>query len=303
VSDSLRPVVLTGTTASGKSELAVRIAERDGGCVINADAAQVYSCWRVLTARPGAAELARAPHALYGHVSCDTRYSVGVWLRDIEAALADAQRRGLRPVIVGGTGLYISALTEGLSDIPQIPAEIRARSAGMLRAGRVDVMLAELERRDPVTLARLDRGNPRRVQRAWEVLLATGRGLSEWHRATRPPLLPAGSAIRLVIDRETSRLNRLITDRFHQMLEDGALDECRRFLAAGHAADAPAGRVLGAEPLFACLREAMTLDAAAAAAVTATRQFAKRQRTWFRHRMADWPRVDPADDPLATVPR
>jgi tRNA dimethylallyltransferase len=296
-----RPVIVAGPTASGKSELAVRLAERDGGCVINADASQVYACWRVLTARPGPAEVARAPHALYGHVTCDARYSVGAWLRDVAAALADARARALRPVIVGGTGLYLSTLTEGLADIPEIPPEVRERSQAMLRSGTA-AMLAELERRDPATFARIDRDNPVRVQRAWEVLTATGRGLSDWHRAPRAPLLPASKAVCLVVHRETSILNNWISDIFNKMLEDGALDECRAFLAAGHDAAAPAGRVLGAEPLVEYLGGRLTLDAAIEAAVTATRQFAKRQRTWFRNRMRSWPRVDPAGDALATIP-
>jgi tRNA dimethylallyltransferase len=295
-----RPVIVAGPTASGKSELAVRVAERDGGCVINADASQVYACWRVLTARPSEAELARAPHALYGHVTCDARYSVGAWLRDVAAALADARTRALRPVIVGGTGLYLSALTEGLADIPEVPPEVRERSEAMLRSGTA-AMLAELERRDPATFARIDRDNPVRVQRAWEVLTATGRGLSDWHRATCPPVLPASEAACVVLNPGIPRVSNAIAVRFQRMLQDGALDECRAFLAAGHDPEAPAGRVLGAAPLFAHLRGRLTLEAAVEAAVTATRQYAKRQRTWFRHRMAGWPRVGPGEA-LAAVP-
>ena len=137
-----RPVLIAGATASGKSALALRLAERDGGCVINADAAQVYACWRVLTARPGPDDLARAPHALYGHVSCATRYSVGAWLRDATAAIDDARARGLRPIVVGGTGLYLGSLTDGLADIPAIPPEVRRRSEAMLRDGELDRLLA-----------------------------------------------------------------------------------------------------------------------------------------------------------------
>lgn len=288
------PVLLAGPTASGKSAIALALAERHRGCVVNADALQVYACWRVLTARPGDAELARAPHLLYGHVGCDVRYSVGAWLRDVAAALAEARRRGLRPIVVGGTGLYLGALTEGLADIPEVPPEVRARSDALLGAGRLDALLVDLARHDPATLARLDRGNPMRVQRAWEVLVATGRGLSDWHRTTRPPLVPPGAAIRLVVEPETSILNANIEARFHLMLQQGALDECRRFLAASHALDAPSGRALGAAQLAGYLRGELSFDAAVVDSVTATRQFAKRQRTWFRNRMADWPRIDPA---------
>jgi tRNA dimethylallyltransferase len=294
-----RPVLIAGPTASGKSALALAVAERDGGVVINADASQVYACWRVLTARPDANELARAPHRLYGHVSCAARYSVGAWLRDVAPALDDARRHGLRPVVVGGTGLYFTALTEGLADIPEIPSEVRTRSEALLRSGRQAAMLADLGRGDPVTYARIDRNNPIRVQRAWEVLTATGRALSDWHRTTRPPILRSETTVRIVVDPETARLNNDIATRFREMLEAGALDECRAFLRAGYDLALPSARVLGAEPLMAHLRGELDLAAATAAAVTAIRQFAKRQRTWLRNRMADWPRVDPQSADLA----
>jgi tRNA dimethylallyltransferase len=289
-----RPLLIAGPTASGKSALALALAERHGGCVVNADALQVYACWRVLTARPGDDELARAPHMLYGHVGCDVRYSVGAWLRDVAEALAEARRLGLRPIVVGGTGLYLSALTEGLADIPEIPPEVRARSEALLGAGRLDALLADLARHDPATLARIDRSNPMRVQRAWEVLAATGRGLSAWHRTTGPPLVPPSAAVRLVVEPEISMLNANIAARFHLMMQQGALDECRRFLAAGYALNAPSGRALGAAQLARYLSGEIPFEAAVADGITATRQFAKRQRTWFRRRMADWPRIDPA---------
>ena len=172
--DRRRAVLIAGPTASGKSALALALAERDGGSIVNADASQVYACWRVLTARPDDAELARAPHRLYGHVACAARHSAGDWLREAAAAIEDARRCGLRPIVVGGTGLYFDALGGGLADIPAVPAEVRARSQAMLDAGEIGRMVAEL---DPETLARIDRRNPMRVQRAWEVLTATGRGL------------------------------------------------------------------------------------------------------------------------------
>ncbi len=299
-----RPIVLYGPTASGKSALALAIAARDGGAIINADASQVYACWRVLTARPGDDDLARAPHCLYGHVACDVRYSVGAWLRDVAGALAEARARGLRPIVVGGTGLYLSALTEGLADIPATPTELRARSEAMIRDGRLDVLRAELAANDPATFARIDPANPRRIQRAWEVLVATGRGLSDWHRRSAAPILPPEQCVRLAVEPDISRINSNIAARFQRMLDDGALDECRRFLGAGFAPDLPSARVLGAGPLFAHLAGALSRDDAAAVAVTATRRFAKRQRTWLRNRMPDWLRIDPAaGDPLASVPR
>jgi tRNA dimethylallyltransferase len=297
-----RPVILAGPTASGKSALALALAERDGGCVINADASQVYACWRVLTARPDDADLARAPHRLYGHVGCAARYSAGAWLREVADEISAAKRRGQRPIIVGGTGLYLTILTEGMADIPEIPAEIRARSDDLLRAGRIDVLLDDLARLDPTTLARLDRRNPMRVQRAWDVAVATGRGLSEWHRRTSAPLLPSDTAVCIVVDPPISVINNSIQQRFSLMLEQGALDECRRYLDGGLPMDTPAARVLGAQPLMAHLQGEVSLADARDAAVVATRQFAKRQRTWFRNRMPAWPRIDPhGGDPLAAI--
>ncbi len=296
----LRPVLIAGPTASGKSALALALAERDGGVVINADASQVYACWRVLTARPTDDEIARAPHRLYGHVAGTVRYSTGAWLRDVAAALDEARRSGLRPIIVGGTGLYFTALTEGLAEIPEIPAEVRARSLALLADGHVGAMLDDLARDDPETFARIDRDNPMRVQRAWDVLRATGRGLTDWHRATAAPLV--GDAVRIVVEPDISNLNRDIERRFDIMVEQGALDECRAFMAAGLDPALPAARVLGAPPLMAFLRGEMAREQAIRESVTATRQFAKRQRTWARNRMADWTRVVPGADALGAVP-
>jgi tRNA dimethylallyltransferase len=298
--ESPRPVLIAGPTASGKSDLALRIAERDGGVVINADAAQVYDCWRVLTARPSPEDLSRAPHLLYGHVAGATRYSVGAWLRDLAPILAETRRR---PIIVGGTGLYLTALTEGLTDIPEIPAEVRARSQALIDGGALGSLRADLAREDPETHARLDLANPVRVQRAWEVLRATGRGLSDWHRAQTRPLLDAENCVRIVLSPEKTRLNERIARRFDLMIAAGALDEVAAFAARDLDPALPSARVLGAPDLRAHLRGDVTLEEAVASAVTGTRQFAKRQRGWFRGRMAGWDWVDPlGTDPLALVP-
>jgi tRNA dimethylallyltransferase len=299
--DRRRPVLIAGPTASGKSALALALAERDGGCVINADASQVYACWRVLTARPDHADLARAPHRLYGHVAGTVRYSVGDWLREAGAALADARHAGLRPIVVGGTGLYFHALTRGLTAIPPIPPEVRARSWALLDAGGLEPMLADLARDDPDTHARIDRRNPMRVQRAWEVLAATGRGLASWHCEPQAPIV-AADAVRLVMSPNTSILNIDIESRFHEMLEHGALDEVLAFARSGLDWNTPAGRALGARELASYLRGDTDLDTAVARSVTATRRFAKRQRTWFRNKMPDWPRLDRDRDPLAEIP-
>jgi tRNA dimethylallyltransferase len=291
----VRPVLIAGPTASGKSALALAIAERDGGVVINADALQVYACWRALTARPGDADLARAPHRLFGHVPCDAAFSVGAWLRALVPVLAEARERGWRPILVGGTGLYFEALTEGLAVVPAIPQAVRAEAAARLARGGLAALLADLARDDRETLAGVDARNPARVRRAWEVLAATGRGLAAWRQAPRTPILPAEAAVRVLADVNKDHLNRVIKMRFDQMLEEGALEECARFIASGYDLSAPAGRALGAAELAAHLAGGLTLDAARDAAVTATRRYAKRQRTWFRNRMAEWPRLDPTD--------
>lgn len=271
------PVLIAGPTASGKSALAMELAARDGRLVVNADALQVYGCWRLLTARPSEADEATLPHALYGHVGRDDAYSVGHWLRDVTGLLD-------RPVvIVGGTGLYFLALTEGLAEIPPIPPEVRAE-ADALRAADPGAMVAAL---DPATAARIDLANGARVQRAWEVLRATGRGLAAWQAATPAPLLPLERTEALVLRPEVDWLNARIDRRFDQMMAQGALEEVRRE-APFWRPERPSARAIGAPELMAALRGEITLDQAVAAAKLASRQYAKRQRTWFRSRMRDW---------------
>lgn len=272
------PVVLAGPTASGKSALAMELAARDGRTIVNADALQVYGNWRVLTARPSLAEEAALPHALYGHVGRADPYSVGDWLREL-APLLD------RPVvIVGGTGLYLSSLTEGLAAIPPIPSEVRRQADALRLEGGLPALLSGI---DPETAARIDRFNPMRVQRAWEVQAATGRGLAAWQRATGPALLPAAGCERLVLRPEVAVLDARIARRFRQMVETGALDEARAEAPVFDPA-LPSSRAIGASELIAHLRGQTSLDQAVAAAVLASRQYAKRQRTWLRSRMGDW---------------
>lgn len=299
----LKPVVIAGATASGKSDLALRIAERDGGCVINADALQVYRCWHALSARPSVADVARAPHRLYGHVDCRRRYSVGDWLREIAVVLDEARALRLRPVIVGGTGLYMTALTEGLAEIPPIPPKWRARSQALLDAGRIDEMLDALRRADPQTHGAIDRRNPVRVQRAWEVWSATGKGLRAWQGSAPRPLLPMDDADCAVLQVEKTILDKRISDRFQRMIEAGAIAECAAFADEFGDPALPSAQALGRVELSTYLSGRMTLDEARERAVTATRRFAKRQRSWFRSRMAHWRRIDgEATDPLAAVP-
>ncbi|WP_421705064.1 tRNA (adenosine(37)-N6)-dimethylallyltransferase MiaA [Aliiroseovarius sp.] len=275
-----RPVLIAGPTASGKSALALSIARQGGGVVVNADALQVFSNWRVLTARPSEADEEVAPHLLYGHVAGDQEYSVGHWLRDLAPILSGPDR----PIIVGGTGLYFTALTEGLAEIPPTPPEVRAEGEVILADQGREALLAEL---DPETLSRIDQLNPARVARAWEVWRTTGRGLAAWQDDTPPPLLPLANTLPLVLETGRDWLRDRIARRFDAMLADGALEEARENLD-GWNPKAPSAKAIGAPELIGHLRGELTLDQAREAAIISSQQYAKRQRTWFRSRMKAW---------------
>ncbi len=284
-----RPILIAGPTASGKSALALQIAETYGGRIINADALQVFEDWRILTARPSRQDEARAKHALYGFVPGDLNYSVGHWLRAIEPLL-----EGPRPIIVGGTGLYFAALTEGLADIPDVPASISEAATDLLQSQGLSGMRAQL---DPETAARIDIDNPRRVQRAWEVLAATGRGLAEWQDDTRPPLLASSDTDALVLAAPPEWLTPRIEQRFDHMLEAGLIEEGRTNQPMWRA-DLPSAKAIGAAELMAHLEGTLSLTALRETITVQTRQYAKRQRTWFRRRMKDWRWIDPADEAM-----
>ena len=284
------PILIAGPTASGKSALALELAQAHDGVIINADALQVYGLWRVLTARPSKADEARAPHRLYGHVPPDQTYSVGTWLRDLKEVLETANRNSQRPIIIGGTGLYFTALTQGLAEIPPVPAEIRAR--GDLLRAKGAAAFGALEREDPVTWARIDRQNPARLQRAWEVLQATGRSLSDWQSDAAPPLVPLDRAVPICLEVDPDGLGARIDQRFDLMLAEGALEECQTWIDRGLSMTLPSAKALGAQEVIDYLEGRRNLSAARDLATIATRQFAKRQRTWFRSKMGDWQKLD-----------
>lgn len=275
------PVLIAGPTASGKSALALEIAAQQGGVIVNADASQVYDCWRIVTARPSVEEEAQARHLLYGHLPYDAPYSAGHWLREVAPLLTGPER----PIIVGGTGLYYAALTEGLADIPATPPEVRAAGNEL----SLEALLAQL---DGATKARIDQQNRARVQRAWEVLTATGRALADWQDDTPPPLLPITSCKALVFEAEKEWLTPRIERRFDLMLDMGALDEVRDMKHL-HDPALPAFKAIGVPELMAHLDGRLSLDEARERATIATRQFAKRQRTWFKARMAHWHPIRP----------
>jgi tRNA dimethylallyltransferase len=274
--DPTKPVLIAGPTASGKSGLALDIARTQGGVIVNADALQVFSGWRILTARPSVHDEDLAPHKLYGHIPFDGSYSVGDWLRDVAPLLTGPDR----PIIVGGTGLYLTALTEGLADIPATPAAIRAAGDAL----PLHTLLAAL---DDDTRDRLDQRNRMRVQRAWEVQETTGRSLAQWQQTATAPLLPLDQAQAFVIDAPKDWLTPRIEHRFDQMLAQGALAEADQMRANWTPAH-QSSRAIGASDLIAHLKGELSLDDARQAAIIATRQYAKRQRTWFRARMGKW---------------
>ena len=273
-----RPVLIAGPTASGKSALALEIAAR-GGVIVNADASQVYGCWRVISARPSATEEALAAHRLYGHLPDDAPYSTGHWLREVETILS----QGKRPIIVGGTGLYFQALTEGLAHIPQTPADTRKHADTI----PLETLIREL---DTETAEGIDLANRARVQRAWEVLTSTGRGLAAWQAETPPPLLRLKDCTPIALDVDRDWLAARIQKRFDLMIEGGALEEVRA-VEPHYNPTLPAHKAIGVPELIAYLRGTLTLDQAREAAIIATRQYAKRQRTWIRSKMGAWQKL------------
>ncbi|MCB1498287.1 MAG: tRNA (adenosine(37)-N6)-dimethylallyltransferase MiaA [Bauldia sp.] len=290
-------ILIAGPTASGKSERAMALARTHDGMVINADSMQVYAELRVLSARPGVDEEAAVPHRLYGHVSAATRYSVGRWLTDVTAVLAEARARRHVPIFVGGTGLYFKALTEGLVSIPPIPPEVRARVLAEAEAVAAPSLHARLATLDPETAAGLRPSDRARILRALEVHAATGRPLAEWQRgAGAPPLVDAGRASRIVLDPPRAWLHQRIAARADRMVHDGAIGEARALAALGLSAEMPAMKAIGVRQFLDHDLGKLTLDEALAAVKTETRRYAKRQATWFRHQMADWPRQDPSED-------
>jgi tRNA dimethylallyltransferase len=286
-------ILIAGPTASGKSALALTLAQRIGGCVINADAMQVYRDLRIITARPTPAEEARAPHRLYGHVDAAVNYSVGHYLRDASAAIEEAQRFQRVPILVGGTGLYFKALTRGLAAVPPIPDAVRERVRERLAMRGPEVLHAELGQRDPAAAARLNPRDRMRIARALEVIESTGRPLADWHQEGAPPILDPSRAIKLFLAPERAALYAGIDARFVQMLAAGALDEVRRLAARKLDPLLPAMKAHGVPWMIRHLRGELTLAEAAAQAQADTRHYAKRQFTWFRHQLSDWPRVAP----------
>jgi tRNA dimethylallyltransferase len=285
-------VLIAGPTASGKSALGIKLAQRLDGLVINADSMQVYRDLRVITARPTPAEEAEAPHRLYGHVDAAVNFSVGRYVADATQILQEIKGRKL-PIFVGGTGLYFKALTEGLSDMPPVPEEVREqvrRDSEGLETSELHRLLSE---RDPETARTLRPSDRLRVQRALEIFAATGQPLVSFHGARQPGPLADVSVIKLFLEPDRDELRRRIDQRFLTMIEQGALDEVKALGERNLDPMLPAMRAHGVPGLLAHLRGEMSLDEAITKGQGDTRRYAKRQFTWFRHQLPDWHWVEP----------
>jgi tRNA dimethylallyltransferase len=286
-------ILIAGPTASGKSALALALAEKLGGTIVNTDSMQVYRDLRIITARPSPEEEARVPHRLYGHVDAAENYSVGRWCRDIAEALAEITAQGRVPILVGGTGLYFKALTTGLAAVPPIPAEIRGQVRARLANEGAAALHGELASLDPITAQRLMLNDRSRISRALEVVLATGRSLTDWHREGLPALVDSARAAKIFLTCERKALVARIETRFAAMLETGALDEVRALAARRLDPLLPAMKAHGVPWLIRHLHGEISLERAAAGAIMDTRRYAKRQLTWFHNQMRDWPWVAP----------
>jgi tRNA dimethylallyltransferase len=289
----LDTILIAGPTASGKSALALLLAERLGGTIINADSMQVYRDLRIITARPTPEEEARVPHRLYGHVDAAENHSVGRWCQDARAAIEAVRGENRLPILAGGTGLYFKALTQGLSAVPATPPEIRAAVRRRCDEQGVAALHAELGRRDPAMAARLRPGDRMRIMRALEVLEATGRSLADWQRDGMPAMLDPDQALKLFLTPDRDELYRRIDGRFDAMLAAGALDEVRALAARRLDPLLPAMKAHGVPWLIRHLEGEITLAEAAEGGKRDTRRYTKRQLTWFRHQMPGWSFVPP----------
>jgi len=291
--ENSKAVLIAGPTASGKSALALALAQGTSGVIINADSMQVYRDLRVITARPTSDEEARVPHRLYGHVDAAVNFSAGRWVADATAALAEARAQNRLPIFVGGSGLYFKALTRGLSAVPPIPVEVRESVRARLERDGVGALQAQLAQRDPASAARLKPRDRTRIARALEVFEATGRSLSDWHRDGLPPLLPPGTFSALFLEPDRDQLYARIDARFDAMLKAGALEEVAALGARHLDPLLPAMKAHGVPALLRHLKREITLDEAATIGRADTRHYAKRQFTWFRHQLPEFEWVKP----------
>jgi tRNA dimethylallyltransferase len=293
--DAGRAVLIAGPTASGKSALALALAEKTGGVIVNTDSMQVYGDLRIITARPTPEEEARVPHRLYGHRDAAANCSVGVWLDDAGVALADIRAAGKLPIFVGGTGLYFKALLRGLANVPAVPSDIREAVRARIEHEGIETVHAELARRDPVMGERLKPRDRARVARALEVIEATGRSIDHWHRHGLSPLLASGKVTAVFLAPERAELYARIDRRFAAMLAAGALEEVAALARRGLDPILPAMKAHGVPGLIRHLKGEISREEATKIGATDTRHYAKRQFTWFRHQLDEFAWVTPGE--------
>lgn len=290
--EDVSAVLIAGPTASGKSALALRLAQELGGEIVNADSMQVYGVLDRLTARPSAGDLVLVPHHLYGHVPPQNAYSTGIWVQQATDVIADIRARRAIPVVVGGTGLYFRALTGGLSDMPTIPAEIRDPLRARLVDEGIEPLHDELARLDPQMAERLRPADRQRILRALEVVMATGQSISSFQGRGGPMIVDPSRARCIVLEPDRPVLHARINARFAKMVEQGALDEVRELISLNIPPQHPAMKAIGVAPLAAHIEGRTSLDEAIERSSAATRQYAKRQMTWFRNQLdASWQRL------------
>ncbi len=288
----MKPAILIhGPTASGKSALAVALAQRLKGEVINADSMQVYRDLRVISARPSVAEMSGVVHHLFGHICASERYSTGKWLDEVRPVINAVQRRGCVPIIIGGTGLYHLSLIQGLSDIPPVPEDIRAEVAELLKQGGTSALLEALERVDMQAATHFGATDRQRLARALEVWFATGRSILSFQGKKTPSILAENEWMGVALTPVRARLYSRIDRRFEGMLMEGAMEETRQLMARGLPEDLPAMKAHGIPWLMSYLREQISAEQAAENAKRDTRRYAKRQFTWIGRQFPFWPRI------------
>jgi tRNA dimethylallyltransferase len=295
-----RALLIAGPTASGKSALALEFAAKLRGVIVNADSMQVYRDLRIITARPTPEEERGVPHRLYGHVDAAENYSVGRWFTEAAQALTDAARHRQPAILVGGTGLYFSTLTRGIAAVPRIPAEIRRDVRTRLETEGVAPLYAELRKYDPATATRLKPGDRARITRALEVVLATGRSMTDWHADNTPPRVDLASAAKVFLMPARDALATRIDARFDAMMAAGALEEVRMLAARNLDPNLPAMKAHGVPWLMRHLNGEIAMAEAVEQSKRDTRRYTKRQATWFRNQLPQFEWFEP-DDAAAAI--
>jgi len=290
-------ILIAGPTASGKSRLALELAEQVGGVVVNADSMQVYSVLHLLTARPDTAEMGRVPHLLYGHVDPGTAHSTGAWMREVAALAASGRFASARPIFVGGTGLYFRALEEGMSEMPDVPDDVRGHWRSRLDDEGPEALHEVLARMDARAASTLRPGDSQRIVRALEVADFSGRSILDWQAGQGSPLIHRSSARFIAIEPDRAGLVARIDRRFDGMIDAGALEEVKALSALHLDPRLPAAKAIGVRELQAALAGEMPMGEAIDRAKIATRQYAKRQSTWFRNQLGPhWQRISRTDE-------